>query len=50
MDLAIENMRRSRDIYQKYWDCSEEYLAALNSTDNEKYITKTYDFSEFELC
>lgn len=49
IEFAVENMRRLRDIYQKYWDCSEEYLNALNSTDNDKYIDKVYNLSESEL-
>lgn len=49
IDVAVENIRRSRDIYQKYWDCSEEYLKALVFTDNDKYIANTRDFPESEL-
>ena len=49
IEFAVENMRRLRDIYQKYWDCSEGYLSALNFVDNDKYIDKVYDLSESEL-
>ena len=49
IEFAVENMRRLRDIYQEYWDCSEGYLSALNFVDNDKYIDKVYDLSESEL-
>lgn len=49
IEFAVENMRRLRDIYQKYWDCSEEYLSVLNSADNDKYIDKVYNLSESKL-
>jgi len=49
IEFAVKNLRSSRDIYEKYWDCSEEYLNALNSTDNDKYIAKTYNFTESDL-
>lgn len=49
LEFAVKNMRQSRHIYQKYWDCSEEYLRSLASADNFKYESKVYDFSESEL-
>lgn len=49
LDNAIEKMRKLRHIYKDYWDCSEEYLVSLENTDNDKYISKTYNFSESDI-
>ena len=49
LNFYIKKCRENRDTYQNYWDCSEEYLNVLGSTDNDKYITKIYDFSESDL-
>ncbi len=46
INLAVKNMRQLRDIYEKYWDCSEGHLNALSSVDNDKYIIRTYDYHE----
>ncbi len=49
LKLGINKMRQLRNIYQNYWDCSEEHLNALERVDNAKYINKIYDFSEDQL-
>lgn len=49
IDFAVRNLSLSRDIYQEYWDCSEKHLTSLAYTDNDKYISKVYNFSESEL-
>ncbi len=49
LEFAVKNMRSLRDIYQQYWDCSEEYLKSLEFADNSKYVSKIYDFSESDL-
>lgn len=49
LKLGIDKMRQLRNIYKDYWNCSEEYLSVLEHVDNEKYIIKTYDFSEAQL-
>lgn len=49
LEFATKNMRQLRDIYQDYWDCSEEYLESLDQADNSKYVSKTYDFPESDI-
>lgn len=49
INYVLKNRRESKDIYKNYWDCSEEYLFSLEKTDNDKYISKTYNFSESDL-
>jgi len=49
LEFAIKNMRESRDVYQEYWNCSEEFLKSLESAENFKYISKIYNFSESDL-
>lgn len=49
LKLAVKKMRELRDIYQGYWDCSEEFLKQLESTNNAFYQSKTYGFSESDL-
>ena len=49
IEFVLKDRKENKDIYLGFWDCSEEYLNALNSTDNDKYIAKAYDFSEFDL-
>ncbi len=49
INFAVENMRKLRDIYKDYWDCSEKFLKALQKTDNDRYVSRFYDFSEADL-
>lgn len=49
IDSIIRRRRANRDIYQKYWNCSEEYLRFLENSDNHKYVNKTYEFTESDL-
>jgi hypothetical protein len=49
LENAVKKMRQLRDVYQDYWDCSEEYLKSLEYADNNKYVAKTYDFLESDL-
>lgn len=49
IDITVKKLLSLKDIYKKYWDCSEQYLNALTSTNNSVYISKTYDFNETDI-
>ncbi|MFH1318477.1 MAG: hypothetical protein ABIH71_05630 [Candidatus Omnitrophota bacterium] len=49
IEIGLKKTREFRDIYKDYWDCSEEYLKTLEKVDNDKYISKIYDFTENEV-
>lgn len=49
IDFIIKNRRGNRDIYKNHWNCSEEFLKALEATSNSQYENKVYDFTEADL-
>ena len=46
---VIKERRENREIFSKYWDCSEEFLQRLEKVDNSLYMPKSYDFTEADL-
>ena len=49
IEFVLKRRREGKDIYEKYWNCSEEYLKSLEIADNSKYVSKIYNFSESDL-
>ena len=49
LEYFIENSRKFRDIYSRYWDCSEETLGRLEACDNGRHAAEIFTFSEDQL-
>lgn len=49
ISFVFNDRKKNKDIYKNYWDCSNEFLNSLNSTDNSKFVSKTYNLPESEL-